>query len=47
VLALVAESDAARASKDYAESDRIRDDLAALGLEVMDTIEGTRVRPRD
>ena len=45
--ALVAQRDAARASKDYAESDRLRDELAALGLEVMDTPEGTKVRPRD
>ncbi|MGE5225776.1 MAG: cysteine--tRNA ligase [Planctomycetaceae bacterium] len=45
--ALVAERDAARAAKDYDTSDRIRDELAAMGLEVMDTPEGTKVRPRD
>ncbi len=45
--ALVAERDAARAAKDYATSDRIRDELSAMGLEVMDTPEGTKVRPRD
>jgi len=45
--ALMAERDAARAAKDYATSDRIRDELAAMGLEVMDTAEGTKVRPRD
>jgi len=45
-LELVARRDAARATKDYAESDRLRDELAALGLEVMDTPKGTRVRPR-
>jgi cysteinyl-tRNA synthetase len=44
---LVAERDAARASKDYARSDVLRDELQAMGLEVMDTAEGTRVRPRD
>jgi len=44
---LVAERDAARRSKDYARSDELRDELQALGLEVMDTAEGTRVRPRD
>ena len=44
---LMAERDAARAAKDYATGDRIRDELAAMGLEVMDTPEGTRVRPRD
>jgi cysteinyl-tRNA synthetase len=44
---LMAERDAARASKDYGTSDRIRDELAAMGLEVMDAAEGTSVRPRD
>jgi len=43
---LVAERDAARGSKDYARSDELRDELQAMGLEVMDTAEGTRVRPR-
>ncbi len=45
VEALVIERDAARAAKDYVTSDRLRGDLEALGLEVMDTSEGTRVRP--
>jgi cysteinyl-tRNA synthetase len=44
--ALMAERDDARTAKDYTTSDRIRDELAAMGLEVMDTAEGTRVRPR-
>jgi len=44
--ALVADRDAARASKDYATSDALRDRLKAMGLEVMDTPGGTRVRPR-
>ncbi|MDQ4109319.1 MAG: cysteine--tRNA ligase [Actinomycetota bacterium] len=44
---LVAERDEARASKDYARSDELRDELQALGLEVMDTAGGTRVRPRN
>jgi cysteinyl-tRNA synthetase len=44
--ALMAERDAARATKDYGKSDEIRDRLAGFGLEVMDTAEGTRVRPR-
>ncbi len=43
---LMAERDAARAAKDYGTSDRIRDELTAMDLEVMDTAEGTRVRPR-
>jgi cysteinyl-tRNA synthetase len=47
VRAKTAERDAAREAKDYATSDRIRDELEAMGLEVMDTPEGTRVRPRD
>jgi cysteinyl-tRNA synthetase len=46
VRRLVSERDAARAAKDYASSDRLRDELQAMGLEVMDTAEGTKVRPR-
>jgi cysteinyl-tRNA synthetase len=45
VDALVAERDAARAAKDFARSDEIRDGLAGMGWEVMDTAEGTRIRP--
>jgi cysteinyl-tRNA synthetase len=45
--ALMAQRDRARAEKDYATSDTIRDELSAMGLEVMDTADGTRVRPRD
>jgi cysteinyl-tRNA synthetase len=45
--ALVAERDAARAAKDFVTSDRIRDELATMGLEVMDGAEGTKIRPRD
>jgi cysteinyl-tRNA synthetase len=44
--ALMHERDAARDAKDYAESDGLRDRLAGMGLEVMDTSDGTRVRPR-
>ena len=47
MLALVAERDAARGAKDFAASDELRDRLAAMGLEVMDTAEGTKVRPHD
>jgi cysteinyl-tRNA synthetase len=46
VRAVIAERDAARDRKDYATSDRIRDELTAMGLEVMDGPEGTSVRPR-
>ncbi len=42
---LVAERDAARAGKDFAKADELRARLQALGLEVMDTAEGTKVRP--
>ena len=44
---LVAERDKARAVKDFATSDRIRDELQAMGLAVMDGPDGTTVRPRD
>jgi len=39
--ALVAERDAARAAKDFATGDRIRDDLAARGITLEDTAGGT------
>jgi cysteinyl-tRNA synthetase len=45
-LALIAERDEARAARDFARSDEIRDRLQAMGLEVMDTPEGTKARPR-
>jgi cysteinyl-tRNA synthetase len=45
--ALRAERDAAREAKDYATSDRIRAELEAMGVEVMDTPDGTRIRPRE
>ena len=44
---LMAQRDDARAAKDYATCDRLRDELAALGVEVMDTASGTEVRPLD
>ena len=43
---LIAERDAARAAKDFARSDELRERLQELGLEVMDTAEGTTVRRR-
>jgi cysteinyl-tRNA synthetase len=46
MLELIAHRDRARESREFAEADRIRDQLTAMGLEVMDTPEGTRVRPR-
>jgi cysteinyl-tRNA synthetase len=42
--ALVAAREAARAARDWAESDRIRDELAALGIAVEDTRDGQRWR---
>jgi cysteinyl-tRNA synthetase len=46
VLELVARRDRARVAREFGEADRIRDQLTAMGLEVMDTPDGTRVRPR-
>jgi cysteinyl-tRNA synthetase len=45
VSELVRKRDEARAAKDYAASDAIRKQLIDMGLEVMDTAEGTKVRP--
>ncbi len=42
--ALIKARDAARANKDFASSDRIRDELKALGIELIDTPQGTRWR---
>jgi cysteinyl-tRNA synthetase len=47
VQTLVGQRDEARAARDFARSDEIRDRLAAMGYEVMDTPGGTRVRRRD
>src|SRR5262245_27004237 len=47
MLDLVARRDQARLAREFAEADRIRDQLTSMGLEVMDTPEGERVRPRD
>jgi cysteinyl-tRNA synthetase len=44
--ALVAERHAARDAKDFATSDRIRDELAADGIELVDTPTGTTWRRR-
>ena len=43
VLALARERDAARAAKDWARSDTLRDEIRARGFEVRDTPEGTQV----
>lgn len=44
VLQLLEERKAARAEKNFAEADRLRDAIAALGYEVKDTSEGQKVR---
>jgi cysteinyl-tRNA synthetase len=41
VESLIAERTAARARKDFRESDRIRDQLAAMGVAIKDSKEGT------
>ena len=41
VTALIADRTAARARKDWKESDRIRDELAAMGVAIKDSKEGT------
>ena len=46
VAALVRLRDEARAARDYGASDRLRDRLTAMGWEVMDTPQGTKVRRR-
>ncbi|MDD5938850.1 MAG: cysteine--tRNA ligase, partial [Clostridiales bacterium] len=41
IEALIAQRAAAKAAKNWAEADRIRDDLKAQGIELIDTKEGT------
>ncbi|WP_453955206.1 CysS/YqeB C-terminal domain-containing protein [Bradyrhizobium sp. USDA 377] len=41
VDALISERAAARARKDFKESDRIRDQLAAMGIAIKDSKDGT------
>lgn len=44
VVALMAERDAARVRRDFARSDAIREELAALGWEIVDNREGSTLR---
>jgi cysteinyl-tRNA synthetase len=44
--ALARRRDEARAARDFATADALRDELVALGYEVLDTPEGTRLRHR-
>jgi cysteinyl-tRNA synthetase len=46
MLELVAQRDKARAARDFARADELRSMLQAMALEVMDSPEGTRIRPR-
>src|ERR671931_231852 len=46
ILDLVRRRDEARVAKDFATSDEIRRELISMGLEVMDTAQGTKVRPK-
>ena len=47
VATLVAQRDAARTARDWAESDRLRDAITASGYVVTDTPEGQQVRPAE
>jgi cysteinyl-tRNA synthetase len=44
--ALLAEREVARAERDFATADRLRDELAAAGYDVVDTPEGPKLRRR-
>jgi cysteinyl-tRNA synthetase len=46
ILTLVEQRNAARAAKNWAESDRLRDAIAQLGWTVKDSKEGTLVSPK-
>ena len=45
LVALLAERDAARAAKNWAEADRLRAAILAAGYQVLDGPEGSRLRP--
>ena len=42
IEAMIAERQAARKARDFAKADAIRDELAAMGIELMDTKEGVK-----
>jgi cysteinyl-tRNA synthetase len=46
VSSLVSARDVARASRDYARADALRDEIAALGWDVIDSPTGTTLRRR-
>jgi cysteinyl-tRNA synthetase len=41
---LIAERNAARAAKNFAKSDELRDRLLSMGVKIYDTKEGTKYR---
>ncbi len=45
-MALVEQRQAARAAKNWAESDRLRDEIAKLGWNVKDTKDGAKLTPQ-
>ena len=47
VTALVEQRQAARKAKDFAEADRLRDKIAALGYAVRETRQGTEITKID
>jgi cysteinyl-tRNA synthetase len=46
IMRLVEERQAARKARDFARSDALRDEIAALGWEVGDTPQGPTIKPR-
>jgi len=42
---MATERDVARAAKDWARADALRDELQGLGYVVEDTADGTQIRP--
>jgi cysteinyl-tRNA synthetase len=46
IEALVAQRDEARAARDFARADALRDQLSERGVELLDTPQGTRWRRR-
>jgi cysteinyl-tRNA synthetase len=47
VAGLLRDRDAARAARDYARADALRDEIGAAGFDVIDSKDGSTVRRRD
>ena len=45
-MQLAQQRQAARAAKNWAEADRLREQIAAAGYDVQDTAVGPQIRPR-